>query len=131
VTAGLLLALLWYLVLRRAKYYVSRWEHVVDRLEREADASDTLPSKPLLRYFWDAQAQEPSAPPFLRAETSQLMKVATILTGVLWIVTAIGIAASDADRSRLLRCADASPQQREALRDRPQERVIVCESSPG
>jgi hypothetical protein len=90
VIAGFLLSIAWYLVLRRGKAYVARWETVVSRIEQEATALSMEPSIPLLRYFHNAQASEPSHRlGFLNMETSTLMKGATVITGAIWVLAGV------------------------------------------
>jgi len=90
VAAGIALAIVWYLVLRRGKMYVARWEAVVSRLEHEAAAAGGQPTIPLLRYFHEAQASESTHRlRFMNLETSQLMKATTVLVAALWIAAGV------------------------------------------
>lgn len=87
--AGLFLSVAWFLVLRRGKLYISRWETVISRLESDfprASVPDQSGIIPLLTYFKDAQqAETVRARGFLGWETSQLMKAITMVISLLWI----------------------------------------------
>jgi hypothetical protein len=91
--AGLGLAAIWYLVLRRGKVYVARWEAVVHELEAKSLLSMSStggPTLDLLAAFHRAQAAERTPRlSILRAETSQLMKLATVFTAVLWVAAGV------------------------------------------
>lgn len=114
VAAGICLAGLWFLILRRGKAYVSRWEEVVSRLENES----SVPNLSLLRYFHEAQAKERRHRfTLLNAETSQVMKVATVVIATVWIAAGVLVcmyspSGRQGDRTEaevILRCKPACP----------------------
>lgn len=87
VAAGICLAALWFLVLRRGKFYVARWEKVVSRLEAEAEDANDDSGMHLLRYFHEAQASERRHRfALLNAETSQVMKLTTVVIATVWAI---------------------------------------------
>jgi hypothetical protein len=87
VVAGICLAGLWFLVLRRGKFYVARWEAVVSRLETEAENASNDSDLHLLRYFHEAQASERRHRfALLNAETSQVMKLTTVVVATVWAI---------------------------------------------